>query len=71
VAISNLELLSNYHAKVTLTTCMLLISAHILDPFQTLQSLRQWGNAMDVNPKDETFKSTKHQEAFLKNMENK
>jgi len=34
--------LSKYYTKVTPTTGMLLISAHILDPFRKLRSFRKW-----------------------------
>jgi hypothetical protein len=34
--------LSKYYAHVTPTTGMLLISAHILDPFRKLRSFRKW-----------------------------
>jgi len=34
--------LSKYYAEVTPMTGMLLISAHILDPFRKLRSFRKW-----------------------------
>ena len=46
--------LSKYFAEVTPTTGMLLISAHILDPFRKLRSFRKWDKGMDINPEDET-----------------
>jgi len=49
---------------------MLLISAHILDPFWRSQLFRKWGKEMDINPKDETSYTTQYQEAFLKYVEN-
>jgi hypothetical protein len=62
--------LSKYYAKVTPTTGMLLISAHILDPFRKLRSFRKWDKGMDINPEDETSYTTQYQEAFLKYVEN-
>jgi hypothetical protein len=46
--------LSKYYIEVTATAGILLITAHILDPFQKLRSFRKWDNGMDVNPEDET-----------------
>jgi len=62
--------LSIYYAEVTPTTGMLLISAHILDPFRKLRSFRKWDKGMDINPEDETSYTTQYQEAFLKYVEN-
>jgi hypothetical protein len=62
--------LSKYYAKVTPTTGMLLISAHILDSFRKLQSFRKCDKVMDINPEDETSYTTQYQEAFLKHVEN-
>jgi len=63
-------MLSKYHAEVTPTTGMLLISAHILDPFQKLPSFRKCDKGMVINPEDETSYTTQYQEAFLKFLEN-
>jgi hypothetical protein len=62
--------LSKYYAEVTLTMAMLLISAHILDPFRKLRSFRKWDKGMYINPEDETSYTTQYQEAFLKYVEN-
>jgi len=62
--------LSKYYAEMTPTTGMLLISAHILDPFRKLWLFRKWGKGMDINPEDETSYTTQYQEAFLKYVEN-
>jgi len=62
--------LSKYYTKVTRTTGMRLISAHILDPFCKLQTCREWDKGMDINPEDETSYTTQYQEAFLKYVEN-
>jgi len=62
--------LSKYYAEVTSTTGILLISAHILDPFRKLRSFRKWDKGMDINPEDETSYTTQYQEAFLKYVEN-
>jgi len=62
--------LSNYYAKVTPTTGVLLISAQILDPFRMLPSFRKWDKGMDFNPPDETSYTTQYQEAFLKYVDN-
>jgi hypothetical protein len=61
--------LSKYDAEVTPTTGMILISAHILDPFRKLRSFRKWDQGMDFNPEDETSYTTQYQEAFLKYVE--
>jgi len=57
--------LSSYYAEVTPTTCMLLISAHILDPFRNLRSCRKWDMGMDINPDDKTSYTTQHKQASL------
>jgi len=62
--------LSKYYTEVTPTTSMLLISAHILDPFQKLRLFRKWDKGMDINPEDETSYTTQYQEAFLTYVEN-
>jgi len=62
--------LSKYYTEVTPTTGMLLISAHILDPFRKLRSFRMWDKGMDIDPEDETSYTTQYQEAFLKYVEN-
>jgi len=48
---------------------MLLISAHILDPFRKLRLFKKWDKGMDINPEDETSYPTQYQEAFLKYVE--
>jgi Na+-transporting NADH:ubiquinone oxidoreductase subunit NqrF len=48
----------------------LLISAHILDPFRMLQSVREWDMGMDIPSKDETFYTTQYQVTILKYVEN-
>jgi len=50
--------LSKYYAKVTPMTGMLLISAHILDPFCKLRSFRKWEKGMYIHPEDETSYTT-------------
>jgi hypothetical protein len=62
--------LSKYYTEVTPTTGMLLITAHILDPFWKLRSFRKWDKGMDINPEDETSHTPQYQEAFLKYVEN-
>jgi hypothetical protein len=62
--------LSKYYTEVTPTTGMLLITAHILDPFRKLRSFRKLDKCMDINPEDETSYTTQYQEAFLKYVEN-
>jgi hypothetical protein len=49
---------------------MLLISAHILDPFRKLRSFSKWNMGMDINAEDETSCTTQYEEAFLKYMDN-
>jgi len=62
--------LSTYQAEVTPSKGMLLISAHILDPFCKLRSFRMWDNGMDINPEDKTSYTTQYHEAILKYVEN-
>jgi hypothetical protein len=62
--------LSKYYTEVTPTTGMLLITAHIFDPFRKLRSFRTWDKGMDINPEDETSNTTQYLEAFLKYVEN-
>jgi len=62
--------LSKYYVEVTQTLGMLLISAHILDPFWKLRLFGQWDKGMDNNPQDETSFTTPYQAAFLKYVEN-
>jgi len=63
--------LSKYYTEVTPMTGMLLISAHIPNPFWKLRSFRKWDKGMDINPEDETSYNTQYQEAILKYEENK
>jgi hypothetical protein len=51
---------------VTPTTGMLLISAHMLDPFWKLQLFRNWDKGMDIIPENKTSYTTQYQEALLK-----
>jgi len=60
-----------YYTEVTPTTGMLLISAHVLDPFQNLRSFRKCDMVMNINPEDETSYSSQYQQAFLKYVEDK
>jgi len=62
--------LSKYHAEVTPTLGMPLISAHILDPFRKLQSFRKWGKGINMNPEDEASYTAQYQGAFVMYMEN-
>jgi len=62
--------LSKYYTEVTSTRGMLVIAAHMLDPFRKLRSFRKWDKGMDINPEDETSYTTQYQEAFLKYVEN-
>jgi len=62
--------LSKFYAEVTPTMGKLLISAHILDPFGKLRSLRKWDKGMDINAEDETSYTTQYHEALLKYVEN-
>jgi len=62
---------SKYYTEVTPMTGMLLITAHILDPFRKLRPFRKLDKGMDINPEDETSYTTQYQEAFLKYVENK
>jgi len=62
--------LSKCYAEVTSTTSMLLISAHIIDPFRKLRLFRKWDKGIDINPEDKTSYTTQYQEAFLNYVEN-
>ena len=53
--------LSKYYAEVTPMMGMLLIPAHIPDPFSKLRSFRKWYRGMDIDPEDETFYTTQYQ----------
>jgi hypothetical protein len=61
--------LSKYYADVTQTTGMLLLSAHILDPFRNLRSFRKWDTRLDIILEDETSYTTHYQQAFLQYVE--
>jgi hypothetical protein len=50
--------LSKYYTDVTPMTGFVLVSVNILDRFQLLRSIRQWGKGMDINPEDETSYTT-------------
>jgi len=62
--------LSKYYTEVTPMTGMLLISAHILDPFRELQLFKKWDKGMDIHPEDKTSYTTQYKGAFLKYVEN-
>jgi hypothetical protein len=62
--------LSKYYAEVNPKTGMLLISAHIVNPFRKLWSFRKWDKGMDIHPEEETSYTTQYQEACLKYVEN-
>jgi hypothetical protein len=62
--------LSKYYSEVSPTTGMLLIMAHVLDPFRKLRSFRKCHKGMDINPEDETSYTTQYQEAFLNSVSN-
>jgi len=63
--------LSKYYAHVTPMTCMLLISAHILDPLRKMWLFTKWDHAIDINPDNETSYTTQYQQEFPKSGENK
>jgi len=60
---------SKYYAEVTPTTGILLISAHILNSFWTLQSFEKWEMGIDINPEDETSYTTQYQKSIRKYVE--
>jgi DNA-directed RNA polymerase delta subunit len=62
--------MSKFYTDVTQSTGMLLISAHIPDPFWKLRSFTKWDKGMDINLEDETSNTIQYQEAFLKNVGN-
>jgi len=57
--------LAKYYAEVTSTTGMLLISAHILGPFQKLRSFRKWDKGIVIHLEHETSYTTQNEVAFL------
>ena len=57
--------LSKYHAGVTPTTGMLLISAYILNHVRKFRLFRNWDKGMDIIPENETYYTTHFHEAFL------
>jgi len=63
------ETLSKFYAEVTPPTDILLLSAHILNPFRKLRSFRKWDKGMDINPEDDTSYTTQYQKAILKYVE--
>jgi len=40
---------------------MLIITAHILDPFRMLRSCRKWDMGIDITPEDETSYTNQYQ----------
>jgi len=64
------QTLFKYYTEVTPTTVMLLITAHILDPFRKLRSFRKLYMGMDINPENETSYTTEYQEPFPNHVEN-
>jgi len=62
--------LSTYYAEVTPMMGMLNISAHILDLFLMLRSLRKWDKGMDINPEDEISYTTQYKETVWEYVEN-
>jgi len=58
------EKLSKYYTKVTTTTGLHVISAHILDPFRKLRLFTKWDNGMVIIPEDETSDTTQYEEAL-------
>ena len=63
--------LSKSYAEVTPSTDMLLISAHILDPFWKMRSLRKWDKGMYIDPAHEISYTTRYQDAVVKYVEDK
>jgi len=62
--------MSKYYTEVTPMTRMLLISAHVVDPFRKLRSCRNWNKGTDFRPEDETSYTTQYEEDFLKYVAN-
>jgi len=62
--------LSKYYSEVTPKMGMVLISAHILDPFRNLRLVTKWDQGMDINPENETSYTAQYHEACLKYVEN-
>jgi len=64
------EMLSKYYIEVTPSMGMLQNSAHILDHFRKLWSLRMWDKETDIDPEDKSSNTIQYQEAFLKFVQN-
>jgi len=64
------QMMSKWYAKITSTTVLNLIPAHISDRFRKLWSFKNWDTGMDINPEDQTSYTTQYQESFLKYVEN-
>jgi hypothetical protein len=60
--------LSIYHAEVTPTTDIFIISALILNPFKKLQSLRKRDKGMHIHPEDKPSNTSQYQQALLKDI---
>lgn len=61
--------LTKYYSEVRPETGMLLIAAHILDPYRKLRSFRKWDKALDVSPEEEGSFTAQYKDAFLKYVE--
>jgi len=62
--------LSKYYTTVTPTMGLLLVSAHILDPFRKLQLFITWDKGIEMNSQDELSYTAQYQLTFLKYVDN-
>jgi len=60
--------LSRYHAEVTPTIHILLISARIFDPFKILRLLMKRDHGLHIYPEDKKSYTLQYQQAFLKDI---
>lgn len=65
------QMQSEYYMEVTRTTCILHISARILNPFHKSRSFRIWVKGVNVHPEDVTSHTTQYHDLLWKDVDNK
>lgn len=61
--------LTKYYSTVTPETGVLLIIAHLLDPYRKLRTFIKWDKAMDVGPDEDDSYTSQYKETFIKYVE--
>jgi hypothetical protein len=61
--------LTKYYSTVTPDTGVLLIIAHLLDPYRKLRTFIKWDKAMDVGPDEDDSYTSQYKETFIKYVE--